>query len=66
MKTVFRIEIDFTVDAYQNVSGLTEQQLADAVYEHVRPEREALAMEGRIAAIKLLAGEALDDPDDET
>jgi hypothetical protein len=61
MKRTIVISVEFEVSALEDTSGLTPDDLAARVYDHVQEERDALVMEARIAAIKLLAGEPLDD-----
>lgn len=47
------ISIDVDVNYFENQSDLTDDQIVSKVYELVEAERNALAMEVRIAAIGL-------------
>lgn len=48
------IEVDVSV--WDATSDLTDQQIADAVWAKVKPERDELAAEARIEAMRLLGG----------
>ena len=56
----FHIEIDFDVPYFEDLSGLTEQEIFDRVFEYVREEREELVMQAKAAAIRLLGGDSVD------
>lgn len=56
------IALDFNVpEPYERKTTLTNQQIADKVFEHVEAERNELVQSAKIAAIKMLNGEDLDD-----
>lgn len=56
----FHIELDFDVPYFEDLSGLTEQEIFDKVFEYVREEREELVMQAKAAAIRLLGGDSID------
>ncbi len=60
MKIDFSITVDFEVDYLENKSGMTTQEVINKVVDYVEEERNELVMEAKIAAIHLLAGEAID------
>ena len=60
MKIDFSITVDFEVDCLENKSGMTTQEIINKVVDYVEEERNELVAEAKIAAIHLLAGEAID------
>lgn len=56
----FCMKIDFDVPYFEDLSGLTEQELFDKVMEYVIEEREALVVNAKAAAIRLLDGDSID------
>lgn len=56
------ISVDIAVEAFEDISGMTKREIINAVLEHVLDERNALATEARIAAIRIMAGESLTRP----
>jgi hypothetical protein len=57
VKRTIVIAVEVDVDAFEDASGLTPDELARKVCQLVEVERNELAAEARIAALKLLAGE---------
>jgi hypothetical protein len=55
------ISLDINVDYYENKTGKTDQQIIDEVLLCTVEERNILAMEARIAALKLLEGDSVED-----
>lgn len=55
------IAIDIDVTCYQDESGLNDEELRKAVYDLVEDERNELAIEARIAALRLMEGDAPDE-----
>lgn len=54
------ISLDIDVNYFQNNTNKTEQQIVDEVLLCTKKERNALALEARVAALKLLSGETLE------
>jgi len=55
------ITLDIDVNYFQNNTGKPDQQIVDEVLLCTEEERNALATEARIAAIKLLEGDTVEE-----
>jgi len=55
------ITLDIDVNYFQNNTGKTDQQIIDEVLLCTVEERNALATESRIAALKLLEGDTVEE-----
>lgn len=55
------ITLDIDVNYFQNNTGKTDQQIIDEVLLCTVEERNALATEARIAALKLLEGDTVEE-----
>ena len=61
IKRTIVITIEIEVTAWNDLSGLSPDELAARVYDVVLDERNALATEARIAALRLMGEGSLDD-----
>lgn len=59
-KRTIVLTIEFDVSCLEDRSGMTEGELAEAVWNAVERERNALVTEAKIAALNLLNGDPLD------
>jgi len=55
------IQVSFGVSYLENKSGLSDEELGQKISDLAKEERDALVMEAKICAIKLLAGEKIDE-----
>ncbi len=54
------IAIEIDVSCHEDKSGLKSNELAKAVYDLVEDERNGLAMEARVVALRLMEGDSLE------
>jgi hypothetical protein len=54
---LLKIEVEFEVHHFEDNSNLSNNDLAQVVYDLVEDERNELVTEAKIAALKLLAGD---------
>jgi hypothetical protein len=56
IKRTISITLEVDVDSFEDVSGLSDEELAQKVYDLVEPERAELAFEMKVAALKIMNG----------
>jgi hypothetical protein len=56
-----RISVTIEVPFSDRKTDLSDDEIADKVYEYVVEERNQLAVEAKCAALRLLDGESLED-----
>lgn len=50
------VEVEVEVDSFEAISGLSDEELAQTVYDLVEPERAELAFEMKVAALEIMGG----------
>jgi hypothetical protein len=61
IKRTIVISVELEVTSWDDVSGLSPDELASRVYDAVLEERNELAIAARIAALRLMNGDNVSD-----